>query len=69
MTKYVVVIEHDGSSFGAYAPDLPGCVAVGDNADEVEQLMREAVPLHIASLKEHGEPVPEPRAAIRYLAG
>ena len=26
--KYLVVIEKGSSSFGAYVPDLPGCVAV-----------------------------------------
>lgn len=69
MTEYLVVIEQEGDSFGAYVPDLPGCVAVGDNADEVEQLMKEAIPLHINSLREHGERIPEPKATGRYLTG
>jgi predicted RNase H-like HicB family nuclease len=60
---YVVVIEKaaDGS-FSAYIPDLPGCVACGDTADEARQLIAEAVALHIESLREHGEPVPPPTA-------
>jgi len=58
---YVVVIEKaaDGS-FSAYVPDLPGCVACGDTADEARQLIAEAVVLHIESLRQHGEPVPPP---------
>jgi predicted RNase H-like HicB family nuclease len=28
--RYAVVIEQDETSFGAYVPDLPGCVAAGD---------------------------------------
>ncbi len=63
MTEYVVVIEQDGDAWGAYVPDLPGCVAAGDSRQEVEQLIAEAVPLHIASLREHGETVPAPTAA------
>jgi predicted RNase H-like HicB family nuclease len=61
--QYVVVIErgNDGS-FSAYVPDLPGCVACGDTEDEVRRLIEEAVALHIESLREHGEPVPPPRA-------
>ena len=62
MTEYVVVIEQDGEAWGAYVPDLPGCVAVGDSRDEVEQLIAEAIPLHIQSLREHGEVVPAPSA-------
>lgn len=62
MTEYVVVIEQDGEAWGAYVPDLPGCIAVGDSRDEVEQLIAEAVPLHIQSLREHGEVVPPPSA-------
>ena len=62
MTEYVVVIEREGDAWGAYVPDLPGCVAVGETRDEVEKLIAEAVPLHIASLREHGERVPPPTA-------
>jgi len=58
---YAVVVEQgrDGS-YSAYVPDLPGCVACGDTPKEVRKLIREAVKLHIASLREHGEPVPKP---------
>jgi predicted RNase H-like HicB family nuclease len=59
---YAVVIEGEGDSFTGYAPDLPRCVAVGTSPEEVEQLMDEAIRLHIESLRAHGEPVPEPSA-------
>lgn len=60
---YVVVIERaDDGSYSAYAPDLPGCVACGDTPDEARALIREAVKLHIESLRRHGEPVPPPHA-------
>lgn len=57
--KYVAVIEHGESGWGAYVPDLPGCVAVGPTRDFVVDKIREAIPLHIESLREHGERVPE----------
>lgn len=62
MTEYVVVIEQDGDAWGAYVPDLPGCVAVGKTRADVERLIAEAIPLHIESLREHGEQVPLPAA-------
>ena len=55
---YKVVIEKGDTSFGAYVPDLPGCVAVGESRDEVMHLIREAIAMHIESLRENGEPVP-----------
>ena len=62
VTEYVVVIEQEGDAWGAYVPDLPGCLAAGRSRDEVEKLIAEAIPLHIQSLREHGEPVPHPTA-------
>lgn len=62
VTEYVVIIEHEGDAWGAYVPDLPGCVAVGESREDVEKLIAEAIPLHIGSLREHGEPVPAPTA-------
>lgn len=62
LTEYLAVIEKDGDAWGAYVPDLPGCVAVGHSREEVELLITEAIPMHIASMREHGEPVPAPTA-------
>ncbi|HZJ51681.1 MAG TPA: type II toxin-antitoxin system HicB family antitoxin [Actinomycetota bacterium] len=68
MSDYLVIIEGSGDSFSAFVPDLPGCVAAGDNSEEVEQLIRDAIALHIESLRAHGEPVPQPQSAARYIA-
>ena len=59
---YVVVIEETENGFGAYVPDLPGCIAAGDTREETEALIREAVSRHVEMLREHGDPIPEPRA-------
>ena len=58
--KYLVLYEQSATGFGAYVPDLPGCVAVGDTMEETKKLIQEAITLHIESLKAHGEPVPPP---------
>jgi len=65
--KYVVVIEEGANSFGAYLPDLPGCVVVGETREEALQLIREAVELHITSLREQGDPVPQPTSTTDYV--
>mgnify|MGYP000907640193 CR=1 FL=1 len=60
MTQYLVVIEQGSESFGAYVPDLPGCVTTGTSPDEALQLMREAIALHIEAMARDGQPVPAP---------
>jgi predicted RNase H-like HicB family nuclease len=67
-TEYVVILEQGESSVGAYVPDLPGCVAVGESRDETMQLIREAIELHLESLRENGEPVPEPHSFVETIA-
>lgn len=66
--EYVVIVEQGETSFGAYVPDLPGCVAVGDSRDEAMELIREAIELHIQSLRENGEPVPPPHSFVERVA-
>ena len=65
--KYAIVIEKSGTGFGAYVPDLPGCVAAGETLAEIEQLIREAVEFHIAGLRDDGIAVPEPVARAEYV--
>ena len=59
---YLVVVEKDDTGWGAYVPDLPGRVAVGQSRAEVEALIREAIPAHIQVTVEAGEAVPPPGA-------
>ena len=58
--QYLVVIEKGASSYGAYVPDLPGCVAVGESREEVSRLIHEAIEFHVEGLHENGQPVPPP---------
>jgi predicted RNase H-like HicB family nuclease len=61
--EYLVVIERaEDGSFSAYVPDLPGCVSCGDSIEESTTLIREAIQLHVESLRQHNEPVPSPFA-------
>lgn len=58
--EYLVVVEKGRSGYGAYVPDLPGCIAAGETRREVLKLIRDAVKLHIQALRESGQAVPEP---------
>lgn len=65
--KYAVVIEKSDSGFGAYVPDLPGCVAAGGMRSEVVRFIQEAIEFHIEGLKKHGDPVPKPSSSIEFV--
>jgi predicted RNase H-like HicB family nuclease len=65
--KYAVVYEEGPKSWGAYVPDLPGCVAVGQTRAEVRRLIREAIELHVEVMREGGEPIPEPGGSVELI--
>lgn len=65
--RYAVIIEKGPESYGAYVPDLPGCVAAGDTREEVMSLIREAMEFHIEGLKQEGAPIPQPSSAVEFV--
>ena len=66
--QYLVVIEKGPSSFGAYVPDLPGCIAAGESREEVATLIHEAIELHIEDLKSQGQQVPIPQSSSELVS-
>nr|VFK63507.1 MAG: Predicted nuclease of the RNAse H fold, HicB family [Candidatus Kentron sp. UNK]VFK70846.1 MAG: Predicted nuclease of the RNAse H fold, HicB family [Candidatus Kentron sp. UNK] len=56
--QYMVVIEKGSNSFGAYVPDLPGCIAAAGTEKEVLHLIQESTEFHLEGLKNEGMPVP-----------
>ena len=67
IARYMVVVERGDTSWGAHVPDLPGCVAIGETRDDVLQLIREAIELHIDGLKQDGLPVPSPSSDVEFV--
>ena len=67
MYRYLIIIEQGETGFGAYAPDVPGCVAVGDTREEVEREMREALAMHLQAMREDHEPIPQPHSTAEYV--
>lgn len=65
--RYAVIIEKGPTSYGAYVPDLPGCIAAGDTREEVVKLIQEAIEFHIEGLREDGEPIPPPSSSIEFI--
>jgi predicted RNase H-like HicB family nuclease len=65
--RYVIVVERSETNYAAYVPDLLGCVATGKTIEATERLLREAIAIHIAGLREDGLPVPEPGPVVDHL--
>ncbi len=65
--RYAIVIEKAEGNFAAYVPDLPGCVATGATMEETEKLIREAIELHVAGMREDGDIVPPPSSKVEYV--
>ena len=65
--RYMVVIEQGPSSFGAYVPDLPGCIAAAKTKPEVLRLVQEAIAFHLEGLKEEGASMPEPHSFSEFV--
>ncbi|ELX13068.1 hypothetical protein Jab_1c16880 [Janthinobacterium sp. HH01] len=61
--KFLVVVEEGPESFGAYVPDLPGCVAVGATRAEVIVLIQEAIEFHLEGIRADGQPLPQPNSS------
>jgi predicted RNase H-like HicB family nuclease len=65
--KYAVLYEKTGTGYSAHVPDLPGCIATGATLQETEQLMREAVEMHLEGMREDGDPIPQPSTIANYI--
>ncbi len=57
---YKVIYEKGATSWGAYVPDLPGVISVGDSRDEVEQLIQEAIAFQLEGMRDEGMAIPPP---------
>jgi len=67
MLHYAVVYEKGQRNWGAYVPDLPGCVSTGDIRQEIERNIKEAIDFHMEGLIEDGLPVPEPISEVGFV--
>ena len=65
--RYMVVLEQGPTSYGAYVPDLPGCVAVGETQQEALELIQEAIEFHLEGLKEEGRQIPAPYSSSTFV--
>ena len=60
--RYPVLLTPDleAGGYTVEVPDLPGCLTEGDSLEEALEMAKDAIQGYIASLKKHGDRVPEP---------
>jgi predicted RNase H-like HicB family nuclease len=58
--KYLVMFEKGDTGWGAYVPDLPGCVATGKTREEVGIRIQAAMRSHLEAMRADGDQIPEP---------
>ena len=66
--NFAVIYEKTSSGYSAYVPDLPGCVAAGATFEETADLIRGAIELHLETMREDGDSIPEPTTIAGCIA-
>ena len=66
MDNYLIIIEKSDNGYGAYCPDVPGCVAFGDTVDETRKNFLEALEFHFEGLREDGLEIPKPTSSFAF---
>ena len=63
--RYAVIFEKAQNNWAAYVPDLPGCITTGRTLEETERNVRQAIEGHLQTMREFGEPIPEPTSLVK----
>lgn len=65
MSDYIVIYEQaEDGGWGAYLPDLPGVVALGDSRDELAERIQEALQAYADEMRSLGRELPPPVHAV-----
>ena len=63
MHRYEIILywSNEDGAFIAEAPELPGCMAHGDDQEEALKNIKDAMQFWLDTAGELGRPVPEPK--------
>ena len=63
MLRYEIVLywSNEDQAFVAEAPELPGCMAHGDDQETALRNIKDAMQLWIDTAREFGDPIPQPK--------
>lgn len=55
---YLAVFEPTETGYSVYFPDIPGCVSYGENFEDAQKQVAEALGLHIYGMEKDGDEIP-----------
>ena len=61
-TEYLMILERGERNWGAYAPDILGCISTGKNKEQTHRSFTEALQGHLEWMQRDGDPIPAPQA-------
>lgn len=65
--KFAIIIEKGDTNYGAYVPDIPGCIGLGDTPEAARQNLLEGLDGHLRLMAEDGDPMPSPDSTVDYI--
>lgn len=65
--EYAIVIEKSATGYGAYVPDLPGCVALAQTEADVRKLIREGIQIYLEEMQRNGAAARLPGTRVDYI--
>ena len=65
--KFTIIIEKGPTNYGAYAPDIPGCIGLGATVDEARQDLLNGLAAHLQLMAEDGDSMPTPVSTTSHI--
>lgn len=70
MKQYTIIFEppvNPGGSWGAYVPDVPGCVGVGPTREACRKSVETSFAMYVEDYQERGVAFPSPSVVAETL--
>lgn len=61
-SEYLVILERGERNWGAYAPDILGCISTGKDSEQTRRNFAEALQGHLDWMQRDGDSIPPPQA-------
>ncbi len=65
--KFAIIIEKSAKNYGAYAPDIPGCIGLGSTPDRARQDLLDGLAAHLHLMAEEGDPMPSASSTMDFV--
>jgi predicted RNase H-like HicB family nuclease len=65
--KFAIIIEKGETNYGAYAPDIPGCVGLGAIPERARKDLLNGLAAHLRLMAQDGDPMPVAASTVDYI--